>query len=186
MGGEEVEDFVNCVIVAREIDVGIEAAFVSGVGLIYTGDVVVFNEDRAVRRGGGLEGTWNLEILSGIWVVKVYGVGGYVGTIVWRRGGCVIDAAGAVWGRVVFADSKRYRICCGGMVGAALPCEVMGEGQTGACIKCDVIGASAVALVGLSAPRDRSGWVLIVGYFVVVCVSIIKNVYFRGMRVCQV
>ena len=84
---------------------------------------------------------------------------------------------------MVFVNGKRYRVCCGGLVGAALPCEVLGEGQAGVCVKCDVMGASTVALVGSSAPRDRGGWVLIVGHFVAVCVSIIKSVCLRELRV---
>ena len=60
-------------------------------------------------------------------------------------------------------------------MGAAFSCEVLGEGQAGVCVKCEVLGASGVALVGLSAPRVRGGWVLVVGHFVVIRVSIIRG-----------
>ena len=76
MGGEEVEDFVDCVVIFREVDVDIEAAFVSGVVRVNAGDVVVFYEHRGVGGGGGLEGKWALEVLSGRWVVEVDGVCG--------------------------------------------------------------------------------------------------------------
>ena len=65
LGGEEVEDFVDCVVIAREVDVTIEAAFVSGAGRVNAGDVVVFYYHRGVGGGGGLEGMWALEVLFG-------------------------------------------------------------------------------------------------------------------------
>jgi len=71
LGGEKVEDFVDCVVIVRDVDVDIEAAFVSGVGQGNVGDVVVFYEHRGVGGGGGLEGKWALEVLSGKWVVEV-------------------------------------------------------------------------------------------------------------------
>jgi len=71
-------------------------------------------------------------------------------------------------------------------VGAALSCEVLGEGHAGVCVKFDVVGAAAVVLVCSSAPLDRSDWVLIVGHFVVVRVGIIKSVWLRSMHVCRV
>ena len=77
LGGEEVEDFVNCVIIVGEVDIDIKVVFISGVGRVYAGDVVVvFNEHRTVGGGGGLEGKWALEVLSSRWVVEVDGVGG--------------------------------------------------------------------------------------------------------------
>ena len=85
------------------------------------------------------------------------------------------------WGRRL---SRRDRVKegglrrrCGGLVGAAFSCEVLGEGQSGVRVKFDVMGAAAVALVCSSAPLGRSGWVLIVGHFVVVRVGIIKSVW---------
>jgi hypothetical protein len=75
LGGEEVEDFVNCDVVAGKIDVDIKVAFVLGVGRLDAGDVVIFDEHRAVGGGCGLEGEWALEILFGRWVLKVDGVG---------------------------------------------------------------------------------------------------------------
>ena len=69
MGGEEVDDFVNCGIVAGEVDIDINVVFVSDVGRV---DVVV-------------------------------------------------DAAGAEWNRVVFADGKRYRVCSGGLASGCGP-----------------------------------------------------------------
>ena len=89
---------------------------------------------------------------------------------------CVIDAAGAEWRRVVIADGKIYRVCCGGLVGAALSCKVLGEGQSGICAEFDIVGAAVVSLVGSSAPCGRSGLVLIVDHFVVLLVGIIRNV----------
>ena len=77
MGGEEVEDLANCVIVIGEIYVDIEVVFVSGVDRVDARDVVVFNnEHRAVGRGGELEGEWALEVMSSRWVVEIDGVGG--------------------------------------------------------------------------------------------------------------
>ena len=82
----------------------------------------------------------------------------------------------AEWGRVVLVDGERCGLCCKGLVGAVFSSEVVGEGQAGVCVQCDVMGASAVALVGSSAPWGRSGWVLLVNHFVDVCVSTIKSV----------
>ena len=69
LGGEEVEDFVNCVIVAGEVDIDIQVAFVSGVGRVDAGDVVVFNEHRAVGGGGswagGVSGLWRSSLADG-------------------------------------------------------------------------------------------------------------------------
>ena len=62
--------------------------------------------------------------------------------------------------------------------------KVPDDGQSGVCIEGDVIGASAVAVVGSSAPGGGSGWVLLVGHRVVR--SITKSVYLRGLRVCRV
>ena len=76
MGGEEVEDFFNCVIVVGNVDIQIKSAFVLGLGRVDAKDVVVFNEHRAVGGAGGLEGKWALEILSSRWVIEVDGVGG--------------------------------------------------------------------------------------------------------------
>jgi hypothetical protein len=39
----------------------------------------------------------------------------------------------------------------GGLVDAALSCEVFGEGQSAVCVKIDIVGAAAVALVCSSA-----------------------------------
>ena len=99
---------------------------------------------------------------------------------------CVVDATGAEWSRVVIADGTRYRICCGGLIGAALACEVLSEGQSGICVEFDVAGAAAVALLGSPAACGRSGRVLIVGYFVAVLVSIIKKAWTLCMSVCRV
>ena len=155
MGGEEVEDFVNCVVEAGKVDVDIQVAFVSEVGRLDAEDVVIFDENRVMGGGGGLEGEWALKILSSGWVVEVDGVGDKVGAIVLGRETRVVDAAGAEWSQLVFADGEKYWVYCGGLVGAAFSCEVLGEGQAGVCVKCDVIGASAVALVGSSAPRTH-------------------------------
>ena len=65
MGGEEVKEFVDSVVIAWALDVGVEGVFVSGVGRVNTGDVVVFYEHRGVGGGGELEGKWALEVLSG-------------------------------------------------------------------------------------------------------------------------
>ena len=100
---------------------------------------------------------------------------------------CVIDAACAEWGRVVFTNSERYRVGCGGLVGAAFACEVMGEDQSGVSIEDGVVSASAVASVGSSASRDGGGCVLIVGHFYVVYVCImVGGACSRGLRVCRV
>ena len=88
----------------------------------------------------------------------------------------VVDAAAAEWSRVVIADGKRYRVCCGGLMGVALSCKVLDEGQLGVCVEFDVVGAAAVALVGSSAPCGRSGRKLIVDHFVVLLVGIIRNI----------
>ena len=40
----------------------------------------------------------------------------------------------------------------GGLVGAALSCEVLGEGQSGVCLKFEAVGTAVVALVCSSAP----------------------------------
>ena len=73
---------------------------------------------------------------------------------------------------MVIADGKIYRVCFGGLVGVALSCEVLGEGQSGVCVEFDVVGAAAVALVCSSVPCGRSGWASVVGHFVVVSVGI--------------
>ena len=78
---------------------------------------------------------------------------------------------------MVNVDGKRYRVCCGGLVGEAPACEVLGESQLGACVELDVVCAAAVALVCSSVPCGRSGWVPIVGHFVVVSVGICKSVW---------
>ena len=65
MGGEEVEEFVDCVVIAREVDVDIKGVFISRVGLANAGDVLVFYEHQGVGGGGVLEGKWALEVLSG-------------------------------------------------------------------------------------------------------------------------
>ncbi len=59
---------------------------------------------------------------------------------------------GAEWDRVVFAEGNKYRVCCGGLMGTSLSCDVLGEGQAGICIKFNVVGAAAVALACSSAP----------------------------------
>ena len=64
------------------------------------------------------------------------------------REDCVVDAAGAESGRVVIAECKRYRVCCGGLVGAAFSCEVLGEGQSGICVEVDVASARRPRVVG--------------------------------------
>ena len=76
LGNEEVEELVDNVVIAWEIDVDINGVFVSGVGRVNAGDVVVFYEHWGVGGGGGLEGKWALEVLSGGWVVEVDGVCG--------------------------------------------------------------------------------------------------------------
>ena len=76
LGGEEVEDFVNCVIVVGELDIDINVVFVSGVNRVDAGYVVIFNEHRAVGGCDGLEGKWALEVMYGRWVVEVDEVGG--------------------------------------------------------------------------------------------------------------
>jgi len=101
---------------------------------------------------GGLKGKWASDVLSGRWVVEVGVVGGEVGAVVYGRENCVVHAAGAEWGLVAFADGKRYRTCRGGLVGAALSCEVLGEGKMGVCVEFDVVGAAAIALICSSAP----------------------------------
>ncbi len=53
---------------------------------------------------------------------------------------------------MVFADDRRYRVWCWGLVCAALAREVLGEGQSGVYVKFDVVGAVAVVLVCSSAP----------------------------------
>ena len=47
MGDEEVEEFVDCDVIAREVDVHIKCAFVSGAGRVNAGDVGV-----SMRTGG--------------------------------------------------------------------------------------------------------------------------------------
>ena len=96
--------------------------------------------------------------------------------IVCGREDCVVDAAGAEWGRVVITDGQRYHVSCGGLMGAAFACEVLGEGQSGICVEFDIVGAAAVALVGSSVACGRSGRVLVVNHFVVVLVGNIKKV----------
>ena len=90
---------------------------------------------------------------------------------------CAVDAAGAEWGRLVIIDVKRYRVCCGGLTGAAFLREVLGEGQSGIRVECDVVSAAAVALVGSSAACGRSSRVLIVGHCVALLVGIIKKIW---------
>ena len=74
---------------------------------------------------------------------------------------------------MVIAGGKRYRVCCGGPVGAAFACEVLGENQTGICVEFDIVCAAAVALVGSSATCGRSDLVLGVGHFVVMLIGIL-------------
>ena len=78
---------------------------------------------------------------------------------------------------MVIVDGKRYRVSCGGLIG---------EGQLGVCVEFDVVGASAVVMPWSSAPCGRSGWVLIIGYFVVVRVGIIKSAWYDSLRECRV
>ena len=85
------------------------------------------------------------------------------------------DAAGAEWRRVTIVDGNGYRVFCGRLVGAALSCKALGEGQSGVCVEFDVVGAAAVALIGSSASCGRSGRVLIVGHFIVSLVGMIRN-----------
>ena len=74
MGGEEVDELVDRVVIDREVDVEVEAAFISGIDRVNTGDVVVFYEHRDSGGSGGMEDEWGLEVLFGRWVVEIDGV----------------------------------------------------------------------------------------------------------------
>ena len=74
MGAKEVKDFVDCVVIVRKVDEDLDVTFISGVGRVNAGDVLVFYEHKGVGGGSGLEGKWALEVLSRRWVVEVDGV----------------------------------------------------------------------------------------------------------------
>ncbi len=74
---------------------------------------------------------------------------------------------------MIIAYGKGYLVRCGGLVGAALSCKVLGEGQPGVCVELYVVGAAAVALVGSSAPGGGGGWVLVVGHYFDVRVRVV-------------
>ena len=65
MGGEEVKEFVNGIVVVGEVDVYVEGVLVSGVGRVNASDVVVFYEHWGVGGGGRFEGKWALEVVFG-------------------------------------------------------------------------------------------------------------------------
>ena len=54
MKGDNVDDVGRVLVVVREIYLDVEAALVMGVIGMYAGDVVVFNNGRAVRLRCGL------------------------------------------------------------------------------------------------------------------------------------
>ena len=66
---------------------------------------------------------------------------------------------------MVLTDRERYRVGCGGLVGATFACKMLGKGQSGVSIGSDVVGASMVALVGSSASGGGCCNALVVGHF---------------------
>ena len=65
LGGEEVHEFANGVIIVWEVVVDVEGVFVAGISRVDAGDVVVFYDHWGVGGGVGLEGKWALDVLFG-------------------------------------------------------------------------------------------------------------------------
>ena len=124
----------------REVHVYFIGVNIVVLGRVDTGEVLVLDEIWAMCRGQRGEGNGTLEILTGRWIVEVYGVGLEDVVAVGCRGvDLFVDFTGVERSVVVISDGEGDGVRSWWLYVASPPHRVMGEGHL--CIEVEVEAA---------------------------------------------